>query len=89
MWLRSCFRKTQIKESVYTINGVVPRPMRGVKYGDQIRLIKSLENLPVNCSFPIKLEHGYAARKMSRYYFPEYKIRVVNFGTSLRVYRAA
>ena len=88
-WFISCFRKTQNKESVYTINGVVPRPMRSVKYGDQIRVIKSLENLPVNGSFPIKNELGYAVRRMSKDYFPEYKIRVVNFGTSLRVYRAA
>lgn len=88
-WFISCFRKTQIKESVYTVNGVVPRPMRSVKYSDQIRVIKLLENLPVNGSFPIEKELGYAVRKMKRDHFPEYRTRVVDFGTSLRVFRAA
>jgi hypothetical protein len=88
-WFISCFRNTKNKESVYTINGVVPRPMRSVKYGDQIRVIKSLETLPVKGSFPVGKELKYTVYKMARDYFPEYKIRVVNFGSTLRVFRAA
>lgn len=88
-WLLSCIRKTQNKESVYTVNGIVPKPMRSVKYSDQLRVIKTLEKLPVNGSFPIKYELGYTVRKMAKEYFPEYRIRVLDFGSSLRVYRAA
>lgn len=81
--------KVQNKESEFTITGGLPQPIRNVKYSDQLRVIRTLEKLPVGGSFPIPNELTYTVRKMSRDYFPEYRITIRNFGTSMRVFRAA
>jgi len=81
--------KIQDKDCEFTISGSHPQPIRNVKYSDQLRVIRTLEKLPVGGSFPIRNELTYTVRKMARDYFPEYRITIRNFGTSMRVFRAA
>lgn len=81
--------KVQNNESEFQITGGLPQPIRDVNYRDQLRVIKTLEKLPVGGSFPIPNELIYTVRKMSRDYFPEYRITIRNFGTSMRVFRSA
>ena len=64
-------------------------PMKNVNYRDQVRIVNILYSLPVNGSFPVKNELVPVVRKMHRDYFPEYKLRIVDFGTSHRVFRRA
>ncbi len=81
--------RIQNKESEFTITGGLPQPIRNVKYNDQLRVVKTLKNLPTGSSFPIRNELSYTVYKMVREYFPEYKIVIRNMGTSKRVYRVA
>lgn len=81
--------ESQDPDCEFTISGGHPQPIRNVKYRDQLRVIRTLEKLPVGGSFPIRNELTYTVRKMARDYFPEYRITVRNFGTSMRVFRAA
>lgn len=79
----------QNKTSGFTITGGQPIPQEKVKFRDQLMVIRTLENLPVGGSFPIRNELTYTVRKVARDYFPEYRITIRNFGTSMRVFRAA
>ena len=81
--------KVQNKESEFTITGGLPQPIRNVKYSDQLRVVKTLENLSVGSSFPIRKDLDYTVRKMTQDYYPEYKIVIRNMGDSKRVYRVA
>ena len=81
-WLFNRNNKVQNKEGEFTITGGLPKPIRNVKYSDQLRVIRTLEKLQINGSFPIPNELTYTVRKMSREYFPEYRITIRNFGTS-------
>lgn len=76
-------------ESEFQITAGLPQPIANVNYTDQLRIIKTLENLPVGSSFPIRNELTYTVRKMARDHYPEYKITIRNFGTSQRVFRVA
>ena len=81
--------KVQNKESEFTITGDLPQPIRNVKYSGQLRVVKTLENLSVGSSFPIRKDLDYTVRKMTQDYYPEYKIVIRNMGDSKRVYRVA
>lgn len=81
--------KNQDKDCEFTISKELPQPIRNVNYNDQLRVIKTLRNLPIGGSFPIPNELDYTVRKMRDQYFPEYKLIIRNMGTSKRVYRVA
>jgi hypothetical protein len=66
-----------------------PGPIKNVDYSTVRRIFRTLRVLPKGGSFPIKKELVYAVRKIANDNFPEYKIRIVNFGTSYRVFRRA
>ncbi len=66
-----------------------PRPIKNVDYKTVLRIFRCLTALPVGGSFPITSDLLYAVRKTANDQFPEYKLRIVNFGTSYRVFRRA
>ncbi len=66
-----------------------PRPIKNVDYNIVLRIFKTLKVLPVGGSFPINNTLVYAVRKTANDQFPEYKLSIVNFGTSYRVFRRA
>ena len=84
-------RNNQFKdnEGEFPITSGMPLPIKNVNYIEQLRIVKTLERLPIGSSFPIKSELEYTVRKMSRDHFPEYKITIRNFGNSHRVFRVA
>lgn len=79
----------QNSDSEFTITRGLPQPIRNVDFKDQMRIVTALENLSTGCSFPIRKELSYAAYKMAKDLFPEYKIVIRNMGTLKRVYRVA
>ena len=79
----------QDNDCEFTITKGLPQPINKLNYKDQLRVVKTLEQLPVGSSFPIRKELDYTVRKMTRDYFPEYKIIIRNIGTSKSVYRVA
>lgn len=89
--------KTLVRKIDQNVNGEhdiqitmdLPIPMKNVNYRDQVRIVNILYNIPVNGSFPVKNELIPVVRKMHRDHFPEYKLRIVDFGTSHRVFRRA
>jgi hypothetical protein len=64
-------------------------PSRGVVYKDQLRILKTLELIKPNESFPITDELRYPVRRLTDKHFPEYKIVIRKLGDSYRVYRRA
>jgi hypothetical protein len=86
------FRRNNNPQDVdceFTITQDIPQPIRNIKPSEQMRVIETLRNLPVNGSFPIRNELEYTVRKMTGIYYPEYKIVIRNMGTSKRVFRLA
>jgi len=74
-------------DNLFPITEGLPQPIPNVKYTDQLRVIKTLDILPVGESFPVMKELVWTVRKMTRIYHPEYKIKVRNLGDSYRVFR--
>ena len=64
-------------------------PSRGVVYKDQRRILKTLEQIKPNESFPITEELRYPVRRLTDKHFPEYKVVIRKLGDSYRVYRRA
>lgn len=73
----------------FTISKGLPQPVKPRLYKDQLRVIETLDKLPVGHSFPIRNELEYVVRKMYNQYHPEYKLVIRNMGTSKRVFRLA
>lgn len=70
-------------------NVTVIKPIRNVIYQDQLRIVKDLESLTIGGSFYVRNEQVRVVRRIANDQFPEYKIRIVNFGTSYRAFRRA
>lgn len=79
----------QSAEEVIIIEKNKPLPIKKVKYSDLLRITDTFEKLPINGSFPISNELDYAARKIAKEHFPEYKITIRSMGTTKRVFRKA
>lgn len=77
------------KEKIFTITGGISYPTGKVSLSEKRMIKRTLEKLPVGGSFPIRNELTFTVRQMTRDYFPEYRITIRNFGTSMRVFRAA
>ena len=86
--IRHIYELVNGKPEIQTTNSS-PRPIRNVDYKTVLRIFRSLLALPVGGSFPITNDLVYAVRKTANDQFPEYKLRIVNFGTSYRVFRRA
>jgi len=73
----------------FTISRGLPQPINQIDYKTQLRVVDTLRQLPSGSSFPIRKELEYTVRKMTRDYFPEYKIVIRSLGETKRVYRLA
>lgn len=91
-FLSKLFRRNTRFQDVdreFTISKGLPQPINGIHYSDQLRVIKTLENLSVGYSFPISKKLEYTVRKMADLNYPEYKLVIRNMGDTKRVFRVA
>lgn len=92
--MKTIFKRRPEKRSIqqngddqFPITEGLPQPIPNVKYRDQLRVVRTLDNLPVGGSFPVMKELVYTVRKMTKVYHPDYEIKVRNLGDSYRVFR--
>jgi hypothetical protein len=92
-FIKKLFSRTMLlfnkNEKVFPITGSISYPTEKVNYRERMMVKRTLEKLSVGGSFPIRNELTYTVRKMVRDQFPEYRITIRNYGTSMRVFRAA
>ena len=92
-FIKKLFSRTKLlfkkNEKVFPITGGISYSTEKVNYNEKMMVKRTLEKLPVGGSFPIRNELTLTVRKIARDYFPEYRITIRNYGTSMRVIRAA
>lgn len=91
-FIKKLFSRTRFfkkNERELTIFGGVRFSTEKVNYSEKMMIKRTLEKLTVGGSFPIRNELTLTVRKMARDHFPEYRITIRNYGTSMRVIRAA